>query len=300
MTEQIPITFDNDPIGASILEAITSGLYSDNLNCVREYVQNAIDARAKNIRISYCNGGKDIEILDDGHGMDLSQLTDSLRVGYSEKKGEDIGWRGIGIWSGAAVCERIQIATQTDVGDKLVMSIKCAPLTDTNRPPGDRSSAAEILRESLSEVRKEENDGNGGFTKITLMGIYGSLMEMFSPIKLSKFLERTVPMKYSEKFIPGKKIVKYLTQNGVKEPEAAIYVDKKELRKYPVDSSTILPEPQFVEISHKGNKLAVAWFVGTNRNKRLKGGEITFRKSNFSYSRRSNWSWKEWNIRIFC
>ena len=128
--------FMEDPIGASIMEAITSGLYSDSLNCIREYVQNAIDARAQNIRITDCNE-RDIEIWDDGHGMDKSSLIDSLRVGYSDKKDGDVGWRGIGIWSGAAVCERINISTQTVNGDKLYVSIECKPLTTIRRDPHD-------------------------------------------------------------------------------------------------------------------------------------------------------------------
>ncbi len=30
--------------GSGILESLTSGLYTDNSNCIREYVQNALDA----------------------------------------------------------------------------------------------------------------------------------------------------------------------------------------------------------------------------------------------------------------
>lgn len=281
MSEQIKVEFDDDPIGASIMEAITSGLYADNLNCIREYVQNAIDADAKSIRINHCNGGKDIEIEDDGNGMDLHRLVDSLRVGHSEKKEGDVGWRGIGIWSGAAVCERIQIVTQTADGDRLSVSVRCGILTETDRPSGDRTSAAKILKESLSGIDKERNDGTGHFTKVTLSGIYSSLLKAFSADRLSGFLERTVPMRFSDDFAPGVSINERLEAEGVRPACASIYVGGRELRKRPVDPADIFPEPSFVEICHDGRKLAIAWFVGTNKNEKLKGGEITFRKSNF-------------------
>ena len=55
--------------GARIIEALTSGLYDGNSNCVREYVQNAVDSHSKIIEIEHLNKGQDIRIRDYGDGM---------------------------------------------------------------------------------------------------------------------------------------------------------------------------------------------------------------------------------------
>jgi len=52
--------FEEESIGARILETIASGLYDGNPNCLREYVQNGIDAGAKKIDIYFENADDDL------------------------------------------------------------------------------------------------------------------------------------------------------------------------------------------------------------------------------------------------
>lgn len=87
--------YKDEDFGVKIIETITAGLYDGNLNCIREYVQNSIDSGAKNITIGFENG-RDLIIKDDGNGMSENELERSLSLGVSDKKDEDVGWRGIG------------------------------------------------------------------------------------------------------------------------------------------------------------------------------------------------------------
>ena len=66
--------FASEAIGIRLIETVTSGLYDGNLNCLREYVQNGIDAGAKNIEISFENGDQNLIIQDDGSGMNKFEL----------------------------------------------------------------------------------------------------------------------------------------------------------------------------------------------------------------------------------
>src|SRR5665811_85653 len=104
--------FSSDDVGAKLMETITVGLYGNNLNCLREYAQNGIDVGAKNIDIYFENGNHDLIIKDDGSGMSQEELDDALHIGISNKSRKNIGWRGIGIWSGVPVCQRIVIITK--------------------------------------------------------------------------------------------------------------------------------------------------------------------------------------------
>jgi len=64
------------------------------------------------IEISFENGTSNLVIRDNGSGMDREELIHSLGIGVSNKSEEDIGWRGVGIWSGVPVCRRIVIITK--------------------------------------------------------------------------------------------------------------------------------------------------------------------------------------------
>jgi hypothetical protein len=105
------ISFSNATFGSRLLETITDGLYDGNVNCLREYVQNAIDSKSKNVEIYFENSNRNLIIRDDGHGMAVNKLIDSLKIGKSDKKGPDVGWRGIGIWSGVSASEKMVIIT---------------------------------------------------------------------------------------------------------------------------------------------------------------------------------------------
>jgi DNA mismatch repair ATPase MutL len=62
--------------GARIVEALTAGIYDGNSNCIREYVQNAVDSKSNLIEIEHLNEGQDIRIRDFGDGMDKKELYD--------------------------------------------------------------------------------------------------------------------------------------------------------------------------------------------------------------------------------
>lgn len=273
---QETLKFDKNPIGASVLEAITSGLYTNNLNCIREYVQNALDAGAHKIEISYINGGSSIEIRDDGRGMDRAQLINALTVGYSSKGEGDVGWRGLGIWSGAAVCDSLHIVTKADNHPRLSIDIDCNSITKANRT----DNAEEAILNSLGNLVSDDDD-SPSFTKITLAGIYGPLRETFSKEKLIQFLKETVPMKFSTDFIPGNEILESLEEYGIPRPKTSILVEGKELFKNPAINSSVLNHPAIVPIKSENGILAVAWFLNTSTNEKIKNGGITFRKSNF-------------------
>ncbi len=75
------VLFTEESIGAKLLEAITAGLYDGNLNCLREYVQNSIDSKAKRVDVDFENSRTVLVIEDNGCGMDSQKLGKAFQLG---------------------------------------------------------------------------------------------------------------------------------------------------------------------------------------------------------------------------
>src|SRR5712692_11367232 len=101
----------SDDIGGELLAILSKGLYPDPLDCIREYVQNSVDARAKNVTIKIT--GNSVIISDDGMGMAVGDLRQARQLGLSNKSQvENVGFRGIGIYSGFDICNRLLVTTK--------------------------------------------------------------------------------------------------------------------------------------------------------------------------------------------
>ena len=113
MMERIPL--EPRDIGGELLDILSRGLYSNAMDAIREYAQNGIDAQASNIWISV--DGPKVTVHDDGHGMDEQTLRHARRFGMSDKNTrENVGFRGIGIYSAFGMCDSLEIATH-QLGD---------------------------------------------------------------------------------------------------------------------------------------------------------------------------------------
>ncbi|MDY0236754.1 MAG: ATP-binding protein [Gudongella sp.] len=279
------LKIQSEDIGSSIMETITAGLYANNLNCLREYVQNSIDGGASRIDVGVHNRGRTITLSDDGYGMDENGLRYALKVAFSSKDDDSVGWRGIGIWSGVAVCERVVIVTKKKSGPKYKVSIDSKPLVD---PDGRQNkTAADVLNESvngLEELDAEDEDGKS-YTMVTLSNIHSSLAKIFSKNSISEYLSRTVPLKFHKDFKPGEAIISKLKEYGIPAPSTSVYVEGEEVFKDPVSSENVFETSSFKEFRKGENDnrdiLAVGWFVNTNSNNKLKNPSVTYRKKGF-------------------
>jgi len=109
----IPVTVDRSHI-------ITIGkrLYSESLELIRELVNNAYDADATEVRITLRE--EEIEVADNGNGMDLEGLKQYFNIGSQEKlyhdtsprfKRQRIGQFGIGKFASLSACDRFEVLT---------------------------------------------------------------------------------------------------------------------------------------------------------------------------------------------
>ncbi|MBO0937640.1 ATP-binding protein [Fibrella sp. HMF5335] len=161
-------------IGAEVISILTRGMYPDPRDAVREYIQNAVDAKAKNVSVSVRQSSVVIE--DDGVGMNYDTLRKALRMGISDKRpGKDVGFMGIGIYSAFHLCDTLTIYTKTADTSPQSVRMNFASMRSTLNVQRDKRLNGEIDGDQLTDLQTLlENN-------ITLQDEY-SLMENEYPV----------------------------------------------------------------------------------------------------------------------
>ena len=172
-------SFKSKDIGGELLPIITKGIYPDHRDTLREYIQNAIDANATNVRIVIL--GSTIMIEDDGDGMTLKQSEDAIRIGLSDKQPEkQVGFRGVGIYSSYDLSSSLQIITKPKDGSRPSRmtfdwnSIKGKLLNEhASRLEGhpSRLSLEELLTDSVFVTEDDTNVLPSHGTKVIIAGV---------------------------------------------------------------------------------------------------------------------------------
>ena len=202
--------FTKFDIGAEIIAILTRGMYPDPKDALREYIQNGVDAKAKNVSVKIRQGN--IVVQDDGTGMDYTTLRKAARIGVSDKNpSKDVGFMGIGIYSAYHLCDTLTILTrgENDGPHKLTMQFsKMRSTLELQRKErqnglidGDQIIDLQSLLESnVSITEKDElNDSvfpNRG-TRVELSGVTPYFYsEICNLDKTSRYLQDVVPLHF--------------------------------------------------------------------------------------------------------
>lgn len=203
--------FTKFDIGAEIIAILTRGMYPDPKDALREYIQNGVDAKAKNVSVKIRQGN--IVIQDDGTGMDYTTLRKAARIGVSDKNpSKDVGFMGIGIYSAYHLCDTLTILThgENDGPLKLTMQFsKMKSLLESQRKErqsglidGDQIIDLQSLLESnVSITEKDELDDsvfpNRG-TRVELSGVTSYFYSEICDVdKTSRYLQDVVPLHFN-------------------------------------------------------------------------------------------------------
>ncbi|MDD3417485.1 MAG: ATP-binding protein [Lachnospiraceae bacterium] len=284
--------FDHNFIGSNLMEIITSGLYDGNLNCVREYVQNSIDAKAKCIDVYFENEGNDLIIKDNGRGMDKDELTHALGIGLSNKSDEDVGWRGIGIWSGVPVCKRIVIITKKEKHGKYRIEIKN---NDIRSYLGSGIAISDILTNSTGEIEEielgeDESLEKDHYSEIRLENILNTQRDVFTNNGIKTYMSHVLPSPLNDKdFSIAADVDKWLEQNKVYFPDIQIKFNGDQIFRPPTKDDLFFPYIIRKLFEVNGEVVAVGWFMSANKNEKLESQNkgIFFKKKGFTIGNES-------------
>lgn len=206
-------------IGAEIISILTRGMYPDPKDALREYVQNGVDAVAKNIEIKI--RGSSIIVVDDGHGMDEEIMKDAIRVGISDKNpNADVGFRGIGIYSAFHLCDELYIyskAKRKQTPYLLLFNFKnmrkILKQQELDRLSGKITGEQlidlqSILQNNITLKKQNADQFPKTGTRVEMRGLDSSFFKTLAKFdEVADYLRQVVPLHFDqENFKWGKKI----------------------------------------------------------------------------------------------
>jgi len=199
----ITIPVEAGDVGGELLPILSKGLYTYPLHAIREYVQNAVDAGATQATIKIT--GNSVLIHDNGEGMDLARLVQARQFGVSTKDIKlNVGFRGIGIYSGFDLCNRLLITTKrADESSAYVLEFDFGSMKDRlAREVGSdkRTPLVELLAE-YSRFSREEDRKGPHYTTVQLEEISDvHIQQLGDRALLKEYILENLPIDFDPSF----------------------------------------------------------------------------------------------------
>jgi hypothetical protein len=269
---KIPIA-DSD-IGGQLLPILSKGLYTNPLDCIREYVQNSVDAGAKTVSIKIT--GNSVIIHDTGHGMDGDQLRASRKFGISAKDlSQHVGFRGIGIYSGYDLSKRLVITTKkADTTQQLVMRFDFAAMKKELEKKASGTVSLSALLTEFTTFKSENNlETDSSFTTVQLEDISEThLRKIANRSELRKYILQNLPVDFSPSFDYRDSIIKKLGENVPGFHAVTIELQSDDEKDEIVSKPPLmgLEPPEFGSIEGSDGKVVAYYWACLNKeNQRL-------------------------------
>ncbi len=293
--------FSNEDIGGEILPILTTGLYRDSLDALREYIQNGIDANADQIEVSI--DPSTVAVTDNGDGMNGHQAELAIRLGISDKSPKkNIGFRGIGVYSAFNLCELLEIFTkpQQGRGSHVVFNfqeIRKELLLEQERrkeaqPP--KLFLEKLLRSHIY-VEEDENgviEGHG--TRVLMSNLLSeSYMRLQHWEEVESYLQDVVPLPFHPTFRHGGMIERRFSREDYRVVPLTLEIGTRREPIYRPYRDDLFPDgalypPKFLTLKKGQQKLGFAWVCINGRRviKDLRMRGLLIKKFGFSVGNR--------------
>ncbi len=222
-------------IGARILDVLTTGMYPNALDAIREYVQNAYDAirRAERAGILLANHGdvsviiktaeKELIVRDNGIGIPHTEAPSTLlSIGASKKKiGDDAGFRGIGRLAGLAYCDKLIFSTaymdEPIITEVTFDAYGIRKNLESIARSAENETASDLLRR-MTTCRTKDRAPGAPFFEIKLIGVNPKACSFLDPESVRDYLRQVAPVEFNmQAFIYGRaKINPFLDKFGAR------------------------------------------------------------------------------------
>jgi hypothetical protein len=253
------VQFNKDDIGIMLLESITQGLYHDPLNSIREYVQNEYDSSAEQIDITA--SGDNITITGNGSGMSKEELLEARKLGFSTKNPSyNVGFRGIGIWSGVAICDEIFISTKRkDNPTGWVLRIDASGLRSDMLHSRIPLISALSNRVYYGESSRDEFKAKHG-TRVELRGILPQYRNLLDMDNLISYVRQILPVRIDPDYSYSGEIERRLKEVVADYRTIGISVNGKKVYRPPLKGIDSYP-PIFETLKNsKKQPIGFAWY----------------------------------------
>ncbi len=282
------VRFSREDIGGELLPILTRGLYRDTLDCLREYIQNAMDAQASHITVSV--DPDVVSVADDGLGMDAAGARKAMRLGISEKNPlVNVGFRGIGIYSGFNLCDSLEVFTKTANDDTTYRlffdfkQIRRELLAEQERRTkgGAPSLYLQRLLEESVYVESTQTDviAHHG-TRVLMSGLLPDAYRRINEwADVVDYLQNVVPLPFNPDFKFGEIIEDHFEKADYKVVPLTLKIGDQEQSLYRPYTDSIfrfggLHPPEFFDIRERGRDFGFAWVCVNDARETIKDLKI--------------------------
>jgi len=302
MNEQI--RFRKEDIGGELLPILTSGLYRDKLDTLREYIQNAIDAKSNHIELVI--DPDVVSVSDDGTGMTAAEARKAIRLGISEKNPiENVGFRGIGVYSAFNLCNALEVYTRSSQDSEgYVIRFDFYRMREALLEEAERSKQglppALYLEKLLEETVTVEPDSSGAVTQHGTKAIFiGLLQDVYERLndwtQVTEYLENVVPLPFEPDFKYKHDIEDKFRAEDYRVVPLALQIGSRREELFRPYRNDIFAHggkhpPNFLDVAYDGQKFGFAWVCINDARRVLREANlrgILIKKFGFSISNRA-------------
>ncbi len=277
-------------VGGELLDILSRGLYTDATDALREYVQNSVDANAKNVHITI--DGPVVTVRDDGHGMDFDTLRRARRLGASDKGIlSNVGFRGIGIYAAFGMCETLTIHThKADTSEFLGLRMRFGEMNrvlerDRNAPRRSSIALTDLLFQHTAFQRTNFTGNlNDQFTMVRLEGLQPEYRSQLSNLsEVHGYLLNTLPVMYPDAGY-GPNVNRWMSDRLELNPvRVVLRVGKEPDVVVAPQIATRVHEPQTSCIKDgEGRELAFMWYALSDNGQQVSPGQVVASNSDIS------------------
>ena len=271
-------------ISLRLLETLTTALYEDPIALFREYVQNSLDAYIEatredkskefdgfSVEIKIDKKNSNIEIRDNGYGIQEKDfLTKMERIGESDKKEDQIGFRGIGRLSAMPLCKELIFENKPQGINKRLIFQWDGELFTTllNKGQDINASLGDLTFNSI-----EDYDGtiDDHYFRVEIRGYKDQIDDLLKSKDFMDRLSTLLPLRYLPEFKKQKEIKKRYQEfmrQSLNKYTCSVRLDNKELYKPYNDKHILKSGIVFWELKYPGKvekvpdeKIGILWFT---------------------------------------
>lgn len=227
-------------IGAFVLETLTTGMYTNPLDTLREYVQNSFDAireaerknilpsGAGRIDISIDEKARTLCIRDNGTGIPQGDILPRLvNIGMSAKSIQtDAGFRGIGRLAGIAYCKRLIFKTlAVSESEVSTVTFDCEKLRHAMSPKMKQVKELAEVISSYASITKEKTRKKEHFFEVRMENITEVGQLFLEWRQISTYLSQVAPVGLDTQSFPyAGEFEKWLLEHNITVPKVSIII----------------------------------------------------------------------------
>ena len=234
-------------IGAFVLESLTSGMYTDPLDALREYVQNSCDSVRSAEEYGIIGPGRGwvrfateptkrtLSITDNGTGVAAKDIVGCLLdIGMSRKSIEtNAGFRGIGRLAGIAYCDSLIFRTSA-FGEMVVTTVQidCAAIRHSISPSSREFCELSDVIEKHSHVSEEPCGAEDHYFEVTLESVSETASCYLEWHILEVYLSQVAPVGFdSQRFPFAQKIAEWTHVHSLHVPTLKLFIKTPEIER---------------------------------------------------------------------